>query len=78
MSLFALTGTQLAAGIRSGEVSSREVVAAHIARIEAVNPQLNAVVIPLFEQAIVAAREADDRQTSGQPLGPLHGVPITI
>lgn len=60
------------------EVSARELVAAHLARIEAVNPALNAVVVSLFETARAAAIEADERQASGAPLGPLHGVPITI
>ncbi|GIV89781.1 MAG: hypothetical protein KatS3mg055_2299 [Chloroflexus sp.] len=47
-------------------------------RIEAVNPQLNAVVFPLFEQARQAADAADSARRRGEPLGPLHGVPITI
>lgn len=68
----------LAARIRLGELSARAVVEAHIRRIEAVNPQLNAVIVPLFAQARQAAEQADARQRRGEPLGPLHGVPITI
>ncbi|MCB0207423.1 MAG: amidase, partial [Anaerolineae bacterium] len=49
-----------------------------IRRIEAVNPALNAVVIPLFEQARQEAEAADAAQRRGDPLGPLHGLPITI
>ena len=49
-----------------------------IARIEEVNPRLNAVVIPRFEQAVAEAAAADERQARGERLGPLHGVPITI
>jgi fatty acid amide hydrolase len=51
---------------------------AHIRRIEQVNPQLNAVVISLFDQARKEADAADNRQHQGNVLGPLHGVPITI
>jgi fatty acid amide hydrolase len=53
-------------------------VDAHIRRIEEVNSRINAVVIPLFEQAREEARAADAAQRRGDPLGPLHGVPITI
>lgn len=51
---------------------------AHIRRIEAVNQRLNAVVVPLFDQAMAAARRADEARATGEPMGPLHGVPITI
>src|SRR5205823_11641815 len=60
------------------EISASEVARALIARIEAVNPRLNAVVVPRFEQALKEAGAADDRQSRGEPLGPLHGVPITV
>lgn len=76
--LTALTATELAAGIRAGRFSSREAVEAHIRRIEAVNPRLNALIIPLFEQARREADAADARLRTGSPIGPLHGVPITI
>jgi fatty acid amide hydrolase len=72
-----LTAGELAERIRAGDLSSQEVVEAHIRRIEAVNPSLNAVVVPLFEQARSGAALADSRLETGQPLGPLHGVPIT-
>jgi Asp-tRNA(Asn)/Glu-tRNA(Gln) amidotransferase A subunit family amidase len=66
--------------IRSGEVSSEEVVEAHIERIEAVNPRLNAVVADRFEVARGEAKEADARLASEQPdsLPPLLGVPCTV
>ncbi len=70
--------TELAKMIRSGDVSSQEIVEAHIQRIEAVNPKLNAVVIPLFDEAIDQAKLADKLQRQDKPLGPLHGIPITI
>ncbi|GAB4193061.1 MAG: amidase [Roseiflexaceae bacterium] len=70
--------TELAGLIARGEVSSLEVVEAHIARIEQVNPQLNAVVVKRYDQARDEARRADERRAGGATLGPLHGVPVTI
>jgi fatty acid amide hydrolase len=72
------SATELARLIASGSVSSVEVVEAHLQRIAAVDPQLNAVVLPLFDEARAAAVEADRRRAAGEPLGPLHGVPITV
>ena len=73
-----LSATQIAQEIKAGKVSAREVVDAHIGRIEAVNPRINAVVIPLFEEARKGAEAADAAQKRGDALGALHGVPITI
>lgn len=64
-------GLGLAALIRRGEVSASEVLDAAIARIEAVNPKINAVVRPLFERA-------RSRVSSGAGEGPLAGVPFLI
>ena len=71
---------ELAALIRSGEVTSLDVVDTHIARIRAVNPTLNAVVRDRFSEAREEARQADERLAAEGPdgLGPLHGVPCTI
>jgi amidase len=69
---------ELAALIGKGEVSSEEVVSAHLARIDAVNPSLNAVTVVMADSALAAAKEADRRQAAGEPLGVLHGVPFTI
>ena len=69
---------ETAAAIRSGAVSSVEVTEVHIARMRAVNPKLNAVVVDLGEEALKAAKAADRaRAKRGEP-GLLHGVPITI
>jgi amidase len=73
-----LSATELAAKARSGELSVTEIVEAHIERIEQVNPRLNAVVTPLFEQARTAATAADAVRAAGQELPPLFGVPVTI
>jgi aspartyl-tRNA(Asn)/glutamyl-tRNA(Gln) amidotransferase subunit A len=69
--------TQLAELIRTGQISSREVVQAHLDRISAVNPQINAVVTLVAEEALRAADAADQAVAGGAKLGPLHGVPFT-
>jgi amidase len=69
---------ELAAVMRGRAASSREVVEAHRARIDAVNPALNAVVRRLDEEALVAADAADKALASGDDVGPLHGVPCTV
>jgi len=76
--LLYLSAVEIAGRVAAGTVSARDVVSAHIARIEQVDRQLNAVVIPLFEQAMRDAAAADEWQAQGKVLGPLHGVPITI
>jgi amidase len=65
---------ELAALIRSKQVSSREVVQSHLDRIAAVNDKVNAVTVTLAESALLAA----DRADASRPSGPLHGVPFTI
>src|SRR5215813_10386053 len=69
---------ELAAMIRDREVSSREVVQAHLDRIEVVNPHLNAIVRLLADQALAAADAADRAVADGAQLRPLHGVPFTV
>ena len=68
----------LAAAIRDGRVSSVEVVEAVLARIDWVNPSLNAVVQLRADEARADARRADEAVARGEPVGPLHGVPMTI
>lgn len=76
--LVGLGAAELAGRIARGEIMAREAVEAHIARLEAINPALNAIVVPRFDEARAEADAADERQARGEPLGPLHGVPITI
>jgi amidase len=71
------SATSMAAMIRAGEISSEEAVATCLARIEALNPVLNAVV-RLDPRALEWARAADSALAAGAAPGPLHGVPITI
>jgi amidase len=66
----------MARAIRSGELSARETVAAHLARIEQANPALNAIVTLVPETALNWAAEADEKQARGETLAPLHGLPI--
>jgi amidase len=76
--LWRRSASDLAALITRKEASSREVVEAHLARIAAVNPKLNAVVKVLAEEARMGTDEADRKVAAKEALGPLHGVPFTI
>ena len=69
--------TKLAELIRSRKVSSVEVVQAYLDRIEAVDPQVNAIVT-VVDNALAHAKAADAAIRSGEQLGPLHGVPFTV
>lgn len=71
------SATWMAAAIREGRASSAELADACLARIEAVNPRLNAVV-RLADDVRERAREADAELAVGRLRGPLHGVPFTI
>jgi amidase len=72
------TATGLAALVASRAASAREVVEAHLRRIEAVNGAINAVVALDAERALAAAGRADTALARGEPTGPLHGVPFTV
>ncbi|MEH2481871.1 aspartyl-tRNA(Asn)/glutamyl-tRNA(Gln) amidotransferase subunit A [Nitrobacteraceae bacterium AZCC 2146] len=73
-----MDATALAALIRTRQLSSREVVQAHLDRTAAVNPKINAVVTLMGDAALKAADAADKAVAAGAPLGPLHGVPFSI
>jgi fatty acid amide hydrolase 2 len=78
-SITTLGAAEIAAHIRRGELTPLEVVDAYIARIERVNPSINALVTPAFERAREEARIATERLAKGRAeLPPLFGVPITI
>ena len=68
--------TRLAAMIRAREVSARELLEAHLERIERVNPAVNAIVTLDVDGARARAAEADEQTASGQQTGPLHGLPV--
>jgi amidase len=70
------TARDLAAAIRAREVSAVEVVSAHLAAIDRVDPAVNAMVTRIDEAALEAAREADAALARGDEIGPLHGLPV--
>ena len=76
--LWRWSAQQLSAATRSGAVSAREAVAATLGRVQAVNPALNAIVDVMADEALAAADAADAARLRGDPLGPLHGVPVTV
>lgn len=75
---YELTLAQAAAAVAGGELSPVELVDSVLARIEAVDPKLNAFVTVLADEARAAAKEAERAVAGGGPLGPLHGVPVTL
>lgn len=72
------SATELARAIKARELSATEIVQAHLNRIEAVNPAINAVVQLAPDRAMAEAAAADKALASGDAVGPLHGVPITL
>src|SRR5579863_2208343 len=73
-----LPASEMAARIRRKEISIVELAEAHLSRIDRVNPRINAIVSLDPERIRREARSAETAVLRGEPLGPLHGVPITI
>jgi amidase len=71
-----LTARELACRIRRKDLSAREVMAAHLAQVERVNPAVNAIVTFHPEAALADARAADEALAHGQVIGALHGLPV--
>ena len=69
---------ELLAAIRTRAISSRELTAHFLQRIERLNPKINAVVTLDAERALARAAAADAALANGTPWGPLHGLPMTI
>lgn len=76
MNIWQLPATELARLLHAKTISARDVVGAHLSRIEAVNPTVNAVITVTADPAMEEARAADDRLARGEPVGLLHGLPI--
>jgi amidase len=74
--LYYRSATALARMLRVGEVSAREVITAHLERIDAVNPAVNAIVTLTADRALAQAAAADEAAARGEFLGPLHGIPV--
>lgn len=71
-----LSARRMAALVRTGQVSAMELVRAHLDRIDAVDPAVNAVVTLMPERALEEAGRADRAMREGRSLGALHGLPI--
>jgi len=76
--LWRWSAVDIADAVRRREISCREVTASVLARIDALNPRLNALPEVLAEEALASADAADRQVAEGAELGPLHGVPVTI
>lgn len=76
--LWKLSASEIAFGIEEGEFSASEVAESVLSRIDEKNPELNAITVQFPEQVLAAAAQADEAVASGESLGPLHGVPVTI
>ncbi len=71
-----MNAVELAARLARKQVSAREVMRAHLARIDQINPALNAIVTIVADRAMAEAAKADDAMAHGQPIGVLHGLPV--
>lgn len=78
MEIHTLTAVQLRNALRSGELSSVEIVQALHARTDAIDASLNAYVEEFREQALLQAKDADRARANGDDLGPLHGLPLSV
>lgn len=73
-----LSATELRERITSKKVSPVEIVGAVLARAEALQPELNCFITLCGDEAMAAAREAERKMMAGEPLGLLHGLPVTV
>lgn len=78
MDLARLDATDMARLLAANEISSEELVTAHLARIDAVEPRLHAFVEVHHREALAGARRADEERRRGEVRGPLHGLPVTL
>jgi Asp-tRNA(Asn)/Glu-tRNA(Gln) amidotransferase A subunit family amidase len=76
--LHSFSATEAARLIREGVISSQQLVEACLARIDEVEDRVQAWAFLDHDYALAQARSADERRLSGQPVGPLHGVPVGI
>ena len=76
--IWQMSACDVAEEVAAGKLGAREVAEANIARMRDRNPALNAVVADLGESALAEAAALDERFAASGPVGPLHGVPVTI
>ncbi len=72
------SATQIARQIADGTLSARQALEHFLDRVDRINPAVNAVVLQDREGARARADAADAARAAGRPLGPLHGVPMTV
>ena len=73
-----LSAVELAKKIREKEISCVELLQHYLSRVDKYNESINAIVVDLREQALEEAKRLDNMVASGEHLGPLHGVPMTV
>ena len=73
-----LSATELARRIRDRELSSEELLLHYLQRVDRYNGALNAIVVDIREEALMAARAADAAVARGVDVPPFHGVPMTV
>src|SRR5215472_4605899 len=78
MQLWQLSATRLSSLLARGEVGAKEVLRAHLDRIDAVEGRLHAFTEVLREQSLSEAEESDARRKRGEARGPLDGLPVTF
>ena len=76
--LWSLSATELSKLISSKKASAVEITRSVLARLDTVNPAINAVVTEMPEEAISAAESIDKKISNKEPTGPLAGIPVTI
>jgi aspartyl-tRNA(Asn)/glutamyl-tRNA(Gln) amidotransferase subunit A len=72
------TISEITARVARGEITSQQLTEGCLARIEALNPELNAFITITAEEALSQARQADREIAAGRRIGPLHGIPISL
>ncbi|MFT5115359.1 MAG: amidase [Parasphingorhabdus sp.] len=76
--LWKMSALETAQKVKAGELSATEVTRSTLQRIDAVNPQLNAIIDEMADEAFQAAASVDARIANGEPAGDLAGVPVTV
>ena len=76
MNVCSLPATEMSSLLAGGQLSARELLDAHLARIDALNPIVNALVTLTPDRALERATAADDAHARGESLGLLHGLPV--
>ena len=76
--LWKLGAADIAQKVKAGQIGAVEVIQQTLERLASVNPKINAVVEEMSEQAMDEAQKRDQALFRGEPLGILHGVPVTV